>query len=154
MYQFFARRLRNERGFTLIELLIVVAIIAILAAILIPNFLRARAQSQVAASKGNLKNVATALESYFVDFSRYPTASGNVPQGLTPDYTRSLPKDPCTGADFGATGGYVYTPNDPNTPTDYTLATSWVNGGVGDACFDANGGNIIYTPGGGLSTQP
>src|SRR5438309_8241303 len=74
MFQFFRRRLRNERGFTLIELLIVVAIIAILAAILIPNFLRARAQSQVAASKGNLKNVATALESYFVDAAAYPQA--------------------------------------------------------------------------------
>ncbi len=68
----FQRRLRSQRGFTLIELLIVVAIIAILAAILIPNFLRARAQSQVAATKGNLKNVATALESYFVDFAQYP----------------------------------------------------------------------------------
>src|SRR5947199_7764040 len=72
MFQFFRRRLRNERGFTLIELLIVVAIIAILAAILIPNFLRARAQSQFAASKGNLKNLATALESYFVDKASYP----------------------------------------------------------------------------------
>src|SRR5207302_5704871 len=74
MLQFFRRRLRNERGFTLIELLIVVAIIAILAAILIPNFLRARAQSQFAASKGNLKNLATALESYFVDKASYPPA--------------------------------------------------------------------------------
>src|SRR5947209_9725485 len=74
MFQFFTRRLRNERGFTLIELLIVVAIIAILAAILIPNFLRARAQSQFAASKGNLKNLATALESYFVDKASYPAA--------------------------------------------------------------------------------
>src|SRR2546428_3622695 len=72
MFQFFLRKLRNERGFTLIELLIVVAIIAILAAILIPNFLRARAQSQVAATKGNLKNIATALESYFVDNAAYP----------------------------------------------------------------------------------
>src|SRR2546428_2338705 len=72
MLQFFLRRLHNERGFTLIELLIVVAIIAILAAILIPNFLRARAQAQVAATKGNLKNVATALESYFVDSASYP----------------------------------------------------------------------------------
>src|SRR5438552_17411885 len=58
---------RGQAGFTLIELLIVVAILAILAAVLIPNFLRARAQSQYAASKGNLKNLATALESYFVD---------------------------------------------------------------------------------------
>ena len=153
MFQFFSRRLRDERGFTLIELLIVVAIIAILAAILIPNFLRARAQSQVAATKGNLKNVATALESYFVDFSVYPPAASNVPQGLTPNYTRSLPKDPCTGADFGATGGYSYSV--PSTPaTDYTLRSNWTNGGTGDACYDAAGGNVFYTPGGGLTTSP
>src|SRR5438132_13838172 len=80
MLQFFRHRLRNERGFTLIELLIVVAIIAILAAILIPNFLRARAQSQFAASKGNLKNLATALESYFVDKASYPAAITDLAQ--------------------------------------------------------------------------
>ncbi|MDR7517782.1 MAG: prepilin-type N-terminal cleavage/methylation domain-containing protein, partial [Armatimonadota bacterium] len=146
MFQFFARRLRSERGFTLIELLIVVAIIAILAAILIPNFLRARAQSQVAASKGNLKNVATALESYFVDFAAYPSDINN----LKPSYTRELPKDPCTGVAFGQTYGYSYTAI--GTPaTDYVLRTNWQNGGTGDPCFDANGGfNIQYTPGGGL----
>src|SRR2546425_5419747 len=93
MLQFFLRRVRNERGFTLIELLIVVAIIAILAAILIPNFLRARAQSQVAATKGNLKNIATALESYFVDNASYPQPPlGNT--NLLPNYTRALPVDP------------------------------------------------------------
>jgi len=153
MLQFFVRRLHGERGFTLIELLIVVAIIAILAAILIPNFLRARAQSQVAATKGNLKNVATALESYFVDSSQYPAVSGGAPAGLTPNYTRALPKDPCTGADFGATGGYSY--STPSTPaTDYTLRSNWVNGGTGDACYDAAGGNVFYTPGGGLTVSP
>src|SRR2546430_8321234 len=94
MFQFFVRRLRNKRGFTLIELLIVVAIIAILAAILIPNFLRARAQAQVAATKGNLKNVATALESYFVDIGR---AHAPAPVSLKPRIPSSPPNDPCAG---------------------------------------------------------
>lgn len=146
----FARRFRNDRGFTLIELLIVVAIIAILAAILIPNFLRARAQSQVAASKGNLKNVASAVESYFVDFAAYPQSATS----LLPNYTRSLPPDPCTGTAFGMGGGYLYGPTG-NPATDFLLRTNWTNGGTGDACFDANmGWNIRYTPGGGLENTP
>lgn len=147
MFLIIARHNRNERGFTLIELLIVVAIIAILASILIPNFLRARAQSQIATSKGNLKNVATALESYSVDYGAYPPSAGS----LVPNYTQVLPKDPCTGAPFGfAGGGYRYTPS--GTPaTDYILRTNWSSGGAGDACRDANGGlNVRYTPGGGL----
>ncbi len=152
MLQFFVRRLRNERGFTLIELLIVVAIIAILAAILIPNFLRARAQAQVAATKGNLKNVATALESYFVDSAAYPSPIATT---LLPNYTRALPNDPCSGnAAFGASPGYTYTPS--GTPaTDYTLQTNWVAAGTGAACYSANANqNIQYTPGGGLQPTP
>src|SRR5436189_1160734 len=94
MFQFFRRRLRNERGFTLIELLIVVAIIAILAAILIPTFLLARAQSQVGASNRNLKNLATALESYFVDKASYPLAITDLGTGQA--YLRAIPPDPCT----------------------------------------------------------
>ena len=152
MFQFFVRRLRNKRGFTLIELLIVVAIIAILAAILIPNFLRARAQAQVAATKGNLKNVATALESYFVDSASYPSPDAT---SLIPSYTRALPNDPCAGnAAFGAAGGYSYTAT--GTPaTDYTLKTNWSAAGTGSACLSANAGqNIQYTPGGGLQPTP
>src|SRR2546430_8308958 len=131
----FARRFRNNRGFTLIELLIVVAIIAILAAILIPNFLRARAQSQVAASKGNMKNVATALESFFADNAAYPQQATS----LQPDYTRSLPRDPCTGVVFGMGGGYLYSIVG-NPGTDYVLRTNWTNGGTGGPCYSANGG--------------
>jgi prepilin-type N-terminal cleavage/methylation domain-containing protein len=67
---------RLQKGFTLIELMIVIAIIAILAAILIPNFLHARAESQTAACEGNEKQIATALEEYAVDHSGNYPASG------------------------------------------------------------------------------
>jgi prepilin-type N-terminal cleavage/methylation domain-containing protein len=58
-------------GFTLIELLIVVAIIAILAAIAIPNFLEAQTRSRVSRVKGDLRTQAIALDSYYVDHSHY-----------------------------------------------------------------------------------
>jgi len=61
-----------RRAFTLIELLIVVAIIAILAAIAVPNFLEAQTRSKVSRAKADMRTVATALESYFVDENHYP----------------------------------------------------------------------------------
>lgn len=61
-----------KKGFTLIELLIVVAIIAILAAIAIPNFLQAQTRAKVARVKGELRTLATSLETYYVDHNQYP----------------------------------------------------------------------------------
>jgi len=61
-----------KKGFTLIELLIVVAIIAILAAIAIPNFLDAQVRSKVSRVKADLRTIATALEAYTVDKNRVP----------------------------------------------------------------------------------
>ena len=63
-----------RRAFTLIELLIVVAIIAILAAIAVPNFLEAQVRSKVSRTKSDMRTVATALESYRVDNNKYPPA--------------------------------------------------------------------------------
>jgi len=62
----------NKKGFTLIELLIVVAIIAILAAIAIPNFLEAQTRSKVSRAQADMRNLSTALESYVVDRNHYP----------------------------------------------------------------------------------
>ena len=62
----------NKKGFTLIELLIVVAIIAILAAIAVPNFLEAQTRSKVARTQADMRTLATGLEAYAVDNKHYP----------------------------------------------------------------------------------
>lgn len=61
-------------GFTLIELLIVVAIIAILAAIAVPNFLEAQVRSKISRVKSDMRSISVALESYAVDNNIYPPA--------------------------------------------------------------------------------
>ena len=62
----------RKNAFTLIELLIVVAIIAILAAIAVPNFLEAQVRSKVSRVKSDLRTIATGVESYAVDNNRIP----------------------------------------------------------------------------------
>jgi len=59
------------RAFTLIELLIVVAIIGILAAIAVPNFLNAQMRAKISRVQADMKAVATALEQYYLDWNSY-----------------------------------------------------------------------------------
>lgn len=101
-------RPQPTRGFTLIELIIGVAIISILATILIPNFLHARAESQSSACEGNLKQIATALEEYAVDSSgQYPGTSAlvdvNLFGGPGNPYLSSVPSDPAGGSYYYVT---------------------------------------------------
>ena len=70
------RMLKGKKGFTLIELMIVVAIIGILAAIAIPNFLKFQAKSKQSEAKANLGAIFTGQVSYFGEQNVY----GNFPQ--------------------------------------------------------------------------
>ncbi len=69
--------LRTQAGFTLIELLIVVAIIGILTAIAIPNFLNAQTRAKVARVHADLRTISQALEMYYVDSGAYPFPKPN-----------------------------------------------------------------------------
>ena len=68
---------RARSAFTLIELLIVVAIISILAAVAVPNFLEAQARSKVARVKTDMRSFVTAIEAYRVDGDAYPPPASN-----------------------------------------------------------------------------
>jgi prepilin-type N-terminal cleavage/methylation domain-containing protein len=74
----------RRNAFTLIELLIVVAIIAILAAIAVPNFLEAQTRAKVSRVKSDQRSMATAIESYTVDWNRPPwqTLDMGLPNGF------------------------------------------------------------------------
>lgn len=66
---------KARKGFTLIELMIVVAIIGILAAIAIPNFLRFQLKSKSSEGKVNIAAIRTAEESYLAEFGQYVAAA-------------------------------------------------------------------------------
>jgi len=68
---------KRRGGFTLIELMIVVAIIGILAAIAIPNFLKFQLKAKSSEGKTNLAAIRTAEESYFSEFGSYVSANAS-----------------------------------------------------------------------------
>jgi prepilin-type N-terminal cleavage/methylation domain-containing protein len=64
--------MRRSNGFTLIELLIVIAIILILIAIALPNFLEAQIRAKIVRMNGEHRSLMITLESYRIDFKKYP----------------------------------------------------------------------------------
>lgn len=90
----------KNRGFTLIELLVVVAIIAILAAILMPVFSQAREKARQATCLSNHKQIGLAIMAYAQDYDEFLPPSNYRPAGFTSNWTWQLFVEPYVKSGF------------------------------------------------------
>ena len=142
---------RKKQAFTLIELLIVVAIIAILAAIALPNFLEAQTRSKISRAKSDLRTLATALEAYSADNNCYlpvPIALGPRFRRMRPlttpvAYLSAIPSDPFKSVDPNGFGPFRFgLYNYGATPID--KASRWAMTSDGPDRNDNCDGLIFY----------
>jgi general secretion pathway protein G len=129
----------NNKGFTLIELLIVVAIIGILAAIAVPNFLNAQVRAKIAKAESEMQSLSTALEMYRLDNNRYPLFVGPDGVNINPvnrrlipltspiSYIASVPQDPFLKSRYGQR--IVQDQHEAYVTYDYVDAWSVINHG-------------------------
>ncbi|MCL2012469.1 MAG: prepilin-type N-terminal cleavage/methylation domain-containing protein [Cystobacterineae bacterium] len=133
-----------SKGFTLIELMIVVAIIGVLAAIAIPNFIKFQARSKQSEAKANLKAIFTAQKAFFAENDKYSNQTGKI--GFAPERgnryayrldstctatesrvsgtTTAAPTANCVGVDRARYGGTVDVPTSTDTPGAVTFTNA------------------------------
>ena len=128
------KSIRKNQGFTLVEIMIVVAIIALLAAIAIPNLLRAKISANDALAKSTLRSLSTASETFATaNTGNYPGDIASL-TGATPPY---MNKAYCATTNSGfnftcgfAAGSYAFTATPVTVGTSGTTTFTITTGGV------------------------
>ncbi len=148
----------RSKGFTLIELLIVVAIIGILAAIAVPNFLNAQTRAKVAKVKSDMQAMGQAQEMYRLDWNTYtenhhdsdvPLHAGLYRLTHPTAYIGSLPRDPfytnpmAVADDWGSTQSHYTFGTEPDWGPEWDRggnangqATRWLVASAGPSFSD------------------
>ena len=121
------RTKRTFAGFTLIEVMITVAVVAILAAVALPNYFDYITRSRLVEAKTNLADMRTRLEQYFLDNRSYPAAcvaGATAPPNISLPASQKYFNVTCaltattytvTATGVGNMGGYIYTVDQANT---------------------------------------
>lgn len=134
--------MRDQRGFTFVEIMVVVAILAILAAIVVPRIMGRTDEAKITAAKVQMRNVEGALKLYKLDTGKYPPTehglealvtkptSGKVPKNWRKGgYLQAVPKDP-----WGTPFIYL----SPGVHDDYDLVSNGSDGEPGGEGEDAD----------------
>lgn len=129
-------KVNGQAGFTLIELLVVMVILGLLAALVVPNYVRQGEKARIKAARVQIENLGAALDTFRLDIGRYPSSQEGLdalrerPSGLDrwdgPYLKKEIPKDP-----WGNT--YMY--RSPGEREPYELLSygaDGVAGGTGD----------------------
>lgn len=134
--------MRDQRGFTFVEIMVVVAILAILAAIVVPRIMGRTGEAKITAAKVQMRNIEGALKLYKLDTGKYPPTehglealvtkptSGKVPRNWRKGgYLQTVPKDP-----WGTPFVYL----SPGVHDDYDLVSNGSDGEPGGEDEDAD----------------
>ena len=116
------KNIKKKNGFTMVELLIVIAIIGVLSALMMPNFVSIQDRAKEVSVKAIVLSVQNALENYQIDSGQYPNGSdlpiSDLCEILIADgYLTQTPTNPFTGANYTAddTSGQITYSYDSNT---------------------------------------
>ena len=111
-------QIKNKMGFTLVEIMIVVAIIALLAAIAIPNFVKSRAEARKTACVSNMRVIDSAIQQYLISskLSDNDYGSITVQDLITEGYLHGEPKSPVGNSSYTISDAGVKC---PATGSDY-----------------------------------